>query len=323
MYRLFLLFFIISTFILNIQIGFTSDSQLKICLANFLSNFSNKNEGPDSILKLQKEREELSIRLIEKIKEISGHDIVGIPEEKARIIDSIFANKLKEKIQSLDSQQLKSLEEVISRSNLTLVSKLSNGGHVKDFKKIEKMTLEMNLWYQNHPASRIIMWHEFTHVVDIINKNSLATKNLEKLAFLDQYDYIREVFKLEDLVSLKEMFPNGAPDVLINKLKDANIIVTNGLHHQINLENLMTAVQNDPNFKKVFQEYLSLHGMNSWFTNSVEDALTMNKTDFLKKQLKPYRGKIAIENIKEILQYMGVSTGAGYYIYKKHIQEEK
>lgn len=279
------------------------------CLTEALTKILNGQKGL-----VGEERQVLS-RLMGKMQEVMGEKVYGLSDELTFKMDSIFTSELREKIKLLNPNQLKDLENIISRSQKDLVSNLSIGAYVKDIRNVEKMVIEINAFFANHPTTRIIMWHELDHVIDGVLKNSFKIKRLETSAFSAQYDYTRKVFSGVNLKELKEKFPTDVPDDLVERLKDAGTIKMEGSKAAIQVDKFGEIFQ-DQEKAKDFVDYLKRSALNAFFIEAVESALKMNKAEFLKTRLQPYKGQILRDRVSDAIKY-GSGGIAGYYIYHK------
>ena len=262
---------------------------------------------------LSSEERQVLSRLMGKMQEIMGENVYGISDDLAFKMDSVFTAEL-EKIKLLNPDQLQDLEKIISRSQKSVISNLLTGAHVKDIGSVEKMVIEMNAFFANHPTTRIIMWHELDHVVDGILKNSFRTKRLETSAFSAQYDYTRKVFSVADLEELKDKFPTDVPSELVERLKDAGAIKVDGNKTTIQGRKSWANTSKIKIRQSFFVDYLKRSALNAFFIESVESALNMSKADFLKTRLKPYRGAIFRDRVSDVIKY-GVGAISAYYIY--------
>jgi len=266
------------------------------------------------------EKEILS-KLMQEMRSLMGENIYGVPKNTAFNMDKVFVAELRKKIKTLNQSQLNELENIMSRSVKGLFPKYTTGGSTYDIEDVKKMYIRMNFHFVDHPSSRIILWHELDHVIDAILKKRFSTKSFETSAFSAQYDYTRKIFAIDDLEGLKKEFTTDIPAELVERLKNVGVIFMKENVYNINLVRFAELSQ-EKDVIKDYYDFINRTTLNPFFIYMLENALTMNKPDFIKSSLEPYRVTILKERVMKILKFGSVPVAA-YFIYKTLFEDNE
>ena len=161
--------------------------------------------------------------VVAKTGEVFGVQLRGIPPEKTRLMDDVFADELAGKIRDLDFAQLETLERVVGRTHVVghkVVSGVHFGGaimgRVVDAHDIGGMAIILSEAFVGHPASRLTMLHEIDHAVELIlgkEFNDSSVEHFESLAASMEYRYIRRVFDRHEVGRLRDVFSGGKSEL--------------------------------------------------------------------------------------------------------------
>jgi len=179
------------------------------------------------------------------------------------------------------------------------------GAVVKNLSKTKKMLMEINSLYAHHPSVPILIRHELDHILwGITNRSKKSRFDLESSAFEKQYDFTRSIFSKKDYEELKKIYAPKDIQKEEARLKELGVLVFTDEDVLFKVHYSSTHLS-DPSIATLFRVYIENKFLNPFFLGLIEEALFMDKDEFIKHRLKYYQSTFFIEDALKIIKYSG------------------